>query len=157
MLNDITEHCPLDDMHMAVREFGRMLDVDKIEARISQFPEATCPVEHEFVPGMYIRSIAMPAGTLLTSKIHKTEHPYFVMEGQCLVWTQEGGAQHIMAPHRGITKPGTRRIIFILEDSVWVTCHPITEEEFGNLQMIEDRIIEKHHNPLLNGSRPCLN
>jgi hypothetical protein len=33
------------------------------------------PIVHRFTPGLYIREIFMPAGALVTSKIHKTEYP----------------------------------------------------------------------------------
>lgn len=141
----------------ACEAFARMLDVDKIEAKIAACDRADFPVDHQFHPGLYVRRIYMPAGALLTSKIHNTEHPYVVTEGQCLVWTAEGGAAHIMAPHHGITRPGTRRILFILENCVWTTYHPISAEEFGDVKLIEDRIITKHDNPLLrNTDEPCL-
>jgi hypothetical protein len=141
----------------ATEAFAKKLNVDKIEADIASQPQIDLPAEHQFHPGLYVRRLAMPAGSLIVSKIHNTEHPYVVTEGQCLVWTAETGAVHIMAPHHGITKPGTRRILFILEDCVWTTYHPITAEEFGDVKLIEDRIITKHENPLLSTPEPaCL-
>lgn len=98
-----------------------------------------CPVMHEFVPGAYIRKIFMPAGTLLTSKIHKTRHPYFVMTGHCTVAT-ENGTEEIVAPKHGITEPGTKRVLYIHQDTVWITVHPTDETD---LEKIEDQIIAK--------------
>jgi hypothetical protein len=142
---------------LALEAFAKLLDVDRIEANLSQIEQAELPVEHEFHPGLYVRTIFMPAGSMIVSKIHNTEHPYVVTEGQCLVWTAEKGAVHIMAPHRGITVPGTRRILFILEDCVWTTYHPISAEEFGDLKLIEERIIKKHDNPLISTPpAPCV-
>jgi hypothetical protein len=143
--------------NVAREAFARMLNVDKIEADIANCEQLELPVEHQFHPGLYVRRLAMPAGSLIVSKIHNTEHPYVLTEGQCLVWTKETGAVHLMAPYHGITMPGTRRVLFILEDCVWTTYHPITAEEFGDVKLIEDRIIEKHENPLLrNTAEPCL-
>lgn len=105
------------------------------------------PLVHRFVPGMYIREIFMPAGIWVTSKIHNTEHPYVVTKGRVSVYSPEGGVQHIEAPYVGITQPGTRRVLFIHEDTTWLTFHPLVGDEGANgeadLPRIEERIIEK--------------
>lgn len=139
------------EVNLATIEFAKMLDVDKIEGQIASLPNQIERFEykHEFFPGLYVRTIFMPAGSLLTSKIHKTRHPFVVLEGQALMWGADSGAQHIMAPYRGATEPGTRRILYILEGCVWSTFHPITEDEFENLEKIEERIIQRNHNPHL--------
>lgn len=80
------------------------------------------PLKHTFVDGAYVREIRMPKGALLTSKIHKICHPYFVLEGDVSVLT-ENGVQRIKAPYSGITQPGTKRILYIHEDTTWVTVH----------------------------------
>lgn len=133
--------------------------IDEAEAILVQLPKVECPLKHSFTPGLYIREIFMPAGTLLTSKIHKTEHPFIVSKGKLNVFLN-GEMQYIEAPYRGVTKPGTRRVIYILEDCIWTTFHPlpyITGEE-NNLSdedikritdSIEAQIIEFHDNPLL--------
>ena len=71
-------------------------------------------------------SSALPAGTIVVSKIHKTEHPYIVSKGHVAVWIEGQGVVQIRAPHCGITKPGTRRVLYIREDCVWTTFH-VTE------------------------------
>ncbi len=105
------------------------------------------PVTHRFTPGLYAREIFMPAGTLLTSRIHKTEHPYVVISGKVSVFIEGVGVEHIEAPFVGITKPGTRRVLYIVEDCRWITFHPLTgdEGERGeeDLGKIEERIIER--------------
>ena len=56
--------------------------IDQLEAVLFNCPQIDCPLVHRFTPGMYIREIFMPAGTMLTSMIHKTEHPYVVSQGK---------------------------------------------------------------------------
>lgn len=95
---------------------------------------------HQFTPGLYTRQVLMPKGTLLTTKIHKTEHPFVVTQGVCTVWN-DGVMETIVAPHFGVTKPGTRRAIYIHEDTVWTTFHATdktTPEE------VEKEVIFKH-------------
>jgi hypothetical protein len=98
------------------------------------------PVAHTRTPGLYVRTISMPAGTVLTSKIHRTEHPFVVHAGTAEVFIDGVGAQVISAPYVGVTKPGTRRVLRILEDCVWSTFHPCSDDE--TLEDIEARIIE---------------
>lgn len=106
-------------------------------------------VSHVFTPGLYVRTILMPAGSLLTSRIHKTRHPFVVLAGRAEVYIPGVGTQMIEAPYFGVTEPGTRRLLYIHEDCVWATFHPIVSDEDDEpnearrLEMIEERIIER--------------
>lgn len=80
------------------------------------------PLKHTFSDGLYIREIFMPKGQLFTTGIHKQEHPYFIQKGKVRVLTEDG-MQHITAPYNGITKPGTKRVIYTEEDTIWITVH----------------------------------
>ena len=95
------------------------------------------PLKHTFVDGAYVREITMPKGALLTSKIHKVCHPYFVLKGDVSVLTEKG-VQRIKAPYSGITPAGTKRILYIHEETVWTTIH-VTKEK--DLKKIEEEVI----------------
>jgi len=141
------------DIKQAMIAFGVLTEeqmmsaVDSIEHTIeTSLPPAQVPVKHEFFPGLYVRTVDMKAGTILTSKIHKTEHPFVVHTGIVRVWSREKGVEEITAPFMGRTLPGTRRVLFIVADCLWSTFHPTdktTPEE------IEADIIQPHKNPLL--------
>ena len=79
-------------------------------------------VKHNFVGGCYVREVYNPANMLIITKIHKKEHPFFLMEGSMSILT-ENGIETISAPHNGITKPGTQRVIYANEDSIFVNIH----------------------------------
>lgn len=79
---------------------------------------------HDFAPGIYARSIFMPAGTILTSRIHKTHHFFVVSMGACTVIDTHGNRQYIEAPYMGRTMPGTKRALHVHTDCVWTTFHP---------------------------------
>lgn len=111
-------------------------------------PIIDLPLVHRFTKGMYIREIFMPKGTLLTSKIHKTEHPFVVSKGSVSVWISEDDIQTIEAPYCGITKPGTRRMLYIHEDCIWLTMHR-NDDDCQDLDIIEDRLIEPNDNEYL--------
>lgn len=89
----------------------------------------------------------MPKGSLVTSKIHKTRHPFVVMEGAVSVWLNGGKEVLINAPFTGITEPGTRRVLYCHTNVRWATFHLNLDNE--DLEAIENRIIEKHENKLL--------
>lgn len=105
------------------------LQVDDIEAAVKKMPQVDLPLTHRFTPGLYIREISMPKGALVVSKIHKTEHPFVVSKGHAAVWVEGVGVVQIKAPYTGITKPGTRRILYIHEDCVWTTFHPTNKTD----------------------------
>lgn len=129
--------------------------LDKIEARILEIGGDTVsekggtlpemPVRHTFTPGIYSREITMPAGSILTSKIHKTEHQFVVSRGRCSVFDGAGFVT-IEAPYHGVTKPGTRRLLVVHEETVWTTFHATTATDLSEL---EDELIEVRENPLL--------
>ena len=128
---------------------------DKIclfEEKLSRLPGSTfgdCfPLKHTFATGLYIREITMPKGALLTSKIHKITHPYFVLSGEVSVITEKGKVR-IKAPYSGITLAGTKRILYIHEETVWVTVHKTDETD---LEKIEEEIIAKSFDELDNVS-----
>lgn len=121
--------------------------IDELESvMLENFPIIDCPVTNRFTDGMYVREIFMPAGAFITSKIHKTQHQYFILKGKVIVWI-DGIEQILEAPHIGITEPGTRRVLYILEDTIWATSHPNPDNE--TLEQLEDRIIQKNDNPYL--------
>jgi len=97
------------------------------------------PVKHTFADGCYIREIFNPAGLLLVTKIHKKKHPFFLMEGEMSILT-ENGIQHVKAPHHGITYPGTKRVIYTHKDCVFITVHAT---ESTDVEEIEKVVIAK--------------
>ena len=134
--------------------------VDELESvLLNTFPKANCPVTHKFLPGMYVRCIFMPAGSVVTSLIHKTTHPYFILQGMVTVFSETHGEEILQSPYIGITTPGTRRVITVLEDTVWATVH-LTDIQPENdseeaieaaVEKIGSVIIEPHVNPYLGG------
>jgi len=118
--------------------------IDQLEEAMLSVPEALidCPLEHRFTPGLYIRTIFNPKGTLLTTKIHKTEHPFVLLQGHISVYVPGEEVKHLTAPYIAITKPGTRRIIYAHEDSIVSTVHA-NPYNCKDLDILEERMIER--------------
>lgn len=125
--------------------------LDQLEAALvaarseGDAPRADCPVTHRFTPGMYIREIFIPAGTLGTTMEHRTRHPFFILKGEVRVSSGTEGSVCYRAPHVGITEAGTRRALYAVEDTIWVTCHATEETDIGKI----GEAITRHRNPLL--------
>ena len=143
---------------MIIRENDDRLDELEV-AMLENFEPVHCLTTHKFTDGMYIREIFMPAGSLITSKIHKTEHPYIVSYGKAAVSIDGDDWNEITAPYTGITIPGTRRVLYIIEDCIWTTFHRVDgmKSEYNNLndeekekivEKIEENILEPHLNYL---------
>ena len=113
--------------------------LNDLEVALSKLPRVELPVTHAFTPGMYIREIKIPAGTMLTSMTHKTEHPFVISEGAIKVTSDNEGSVIYEAPHTGITQPNTRRALHALTDVVWTTFHATTETD---VEKICEEILE---------------
>jgi len=82
----------------------------------------------------------MPKDLVIATKIHNQNHPFFVMKGECSVYTEKG-MQRIKAPYHGITEAGTKRLLYIHEECTWVTVHctdKLTLEEIENQCIAKD-------------------
>ena len=95
------------------------------------------PVKHTFAGGCYIREIYNPAHELIVTKIHKKEHPFFLMKGEMSILTEEG-IQNIKAPYQGVTKPGTKRAIYTHEECVFITVHAT---ENTTIEDVEEEVV----------------
>jgi len=101
------------------------------EDKMKMHPDATIgpresekhhPLEHTFCDGLYIRKITSPPGSLISSGIHKKEHSWFLMQGRMSILSEEG-IKEIKAPASGITKPGTKRLIYTHNECIFTTVH----------------------------------
>jgi len=131
--------------------------IDDLEIALSQFAPGKSKVRHTFLHGMYIREITMPKDELIISMVHNTEHPFYVSKGIVEVRNAlDDKPETIVAPYWGITKPGTRRVLFIIEETVWKTIHPLEfitgkenrlskEEKCKLVAKIENMILDKSH------------
>ena len=90
-----------------------------------------------FAPGVYMRQMNAKAGTLMVSKMHRTEHRNILLTGSLTVAT-ENGIELLTAPLVIKSMPGTKRIGYFHEDSSWITVHPTGETD---LELIEQQVI----------------
>ena len=97
------------------------------------------PVKESFADGCYIREVFNPAKELIITKIHKKQHPFFLLSGEMSILTEDG-IKHLKAPYHGITEPGTKIVIYTHTDCVFVTVHATDKK---NTKEIEEEVIAK--------------
>jgi hypothetical protein len=109
--------------------------IDELEARMraNGAPVTIEPIHH-FAKGIYAREIRIPAGTLLTGKIHKTQHLNVISAGYISVYCEGEPVRHVRAPFTFVAEPGTRRVGYAHEDTVWTTIHASEETDLVKLE-----------------------
>lgn len=140
----MNEVIPADNTELLVRILGDVqsrtyIDVVRgVQDQLSQSPDLIdVPVQHHFAPGVYMRQMDAAAGTLVVSKMHRTEHMNILLKGSLTVATEDG-IQLMTAPCVLKSMPGTKRIGYFHEDSSWITVHPTEETD---LEKIEQQVI----------------
>lgn len=95
------------------------------------------PVKHYFSHGVYAREITIPKDTILTGKIHKYSQINILSQGEISVLTEDG-VKRLKAPYTLLSAPGTKRIAYAHEETVWTTIHGTNETD---LEVIEEKFI----------------
>jgi len=123
-----------DKVHYLVKEMGAL-------------PQVDCPLKHYFAPGVYIREIFMPAGSIVIGKIHKTEHFNIIQKGCVTIVREDGTHETLKGPLTFVSYAGVQKVLYIHEDTVWSTVH-ITQNR--DLENLEAELIEPDDYPRVN-------
>ena len=120
----------------------------KIEAILPALrtaPQVECIEKHHFAPGLYVKEITMPAGSIIVGKPHKTEHLCIMLQGRMKLLMKDGEVRELVAPMTFVGKPG-RKIAYIIETVVFQNVFATEETD---IEKLENMFVE---NPLLEGS-----
>jgi hypothetical protein len=101
-------------------------------------PQVDTPLRHWFCNGMYAREFTVPAGTLLTGKVHLHDSIAMMIKGRVRVVSADGIEHDIVAPATFIQHAGDKRIGLVLEEMVWTTFHTCqaTTVEAAELELV---------------------
>ena len=137
---------PPEEIRAAIMRFEKV--IEKLSGAF--FSENNvCPLKHSFANGVYVREIFMPKGLIIVGKIHKYAHPNFLMQGEVLVVTEHDDVQHLIAPFSMISQAGTKRVVFTLQDTVWITIHVTDKtDKTSTIAEIESDIVVQNYNEL---------
>lgn len=114
-------------------------NVEHIEAAMLQEAQVDCPVMHRFGPGIYIREVFMPAGTLAIGHKQTTVHLNVFIKGRVTVINEDGSTTDLVAPMTFVGQPG-RKIGYVHEDVLWQNVYATSET---NVEALEATFIEK--------------
>jgi len=111
---------------------------DDAERQLLTQPQTELPLAHHFGPGIYIREMYAPAGTLVVGHRHKGAMTNILLKGALLL-AGPNGLQRIDAPALFVSPPG-RKMAYVLEDMIFQN---VMATELTDLDQIEDAFIEK--------------
>jgi len=120
----------------AVAEISK---VAALEQTMRQMPQVALQTNHYWADGMYAREVIRPAGTVIVGKVHKREHLYIVTKGRVRVFMDKEMREY-EAPAVIVSKPGTKRAVYAVEDSVCMTVH---RSKKRNLDKLERELVEE--------------
>jgi hypothetical protein len=122
--------------------------VERLEDAIKHLPQAECPTRNLFAPGVYLREMTVPKDVTATGAVHKTEHMTIVV-GHCVLTTDDG-AQEFNGYHCFKSKPGAKRAIYAIEETIVTTIHPTEETDLAKLceQLTESKADELLGGPM---------
>ena len=92
-------------------------------------------LKHSFADQVYIRQMDMSEDTMVIGAIHKDLHVWFLLTGNLTIATKNGVEDYI-APCYVVAEPGTQRVIYANEDSIFVNIHknPSNTKNIGELE-----------------------
>lgn len=139
--------------------------IDRLETVLVRNPPAQIEIVHHFAPGIYAREMRVRGPReidgvvftpVITGRRHKTRHLNVVSKGHIEVVNElDGSKKHFYAGDHFISEPGTRRAGIVHEDTTWTTIHA-NPDDADEIEEIENRLVEKHNNPLLaEPNSPC--
>lgn len=128
----------MERRELKIRQENFRKNVVEFEDKVRAIPGALgadpFPLEHSFADGLYIRRLTVPAKTLTVTKIHAVNHAFFLQQGTISVLTEDGIKKYT-APFQGITKAGTKRIIYHHDEVIFTTVHSTKETDINKIEV----------------------
>lgn len=130
-------------------KFTNIDDVmDFIEVKLSELYDLQeREVRERMSPCLYSREAHAKKGDLIASLKHKTEHQFIISKGSCAVFIDGEGWKFMEAPFHGKTDVGMRRLIYVFEDLVFTTFHPVPLD--ATIDEVRPLLIEESKNTIL--------
>ncbi|MFZ2405047.1 MAG: hypothetical protein WAW41_07915 [Methylobacter sp.] len=112
--------------------------VQAVEDVIKQFPQVDIETRHYFAGGVYEREILVPAGTMITGKIHLTEHLAKLVSGTLRIWSEHDQGV-FTGPVTFVSQPGAKRVGYAETDVVFSTFHAVGDKT--DIEEIEQALV----------------
>lgn len=107
-----------------------------LQQNIFALPDVDMPLQHVFAPGLYVRTIYIPAHGVIVGKIHKHRHANVLSQGKVVIFTEFGGVERWEGPLTMVSEPGTKRAVYAETDVYWTTIHqnPTDTQDLAELE-----------------------
>jgi hypothetical protein len=138
-MKDETSLKKLEEVNLLIKD-GKV-NTDLIAEKMMEFPQATVPVNHYFSPGVYVREVKMPKGSLIMGHHHLHTHLNSVITGSFLFCGDDGSTSRVDAPKVFVAPPGLK-ILYILEDCIFQNIYANPEDE-QDIDKLEDKYCYK--------------
>lgn len=117
-------------------------EIDNIIKKIHALDGVPCPISHYFAPGVYVREMVIPAGTVAVGHNHKEEHICTLTKGRIMFFRQDRKVEIWDAPHTILAKPG-HKIVYAVSECVVQNIHP-NPDNCRDQDELERRFITKN-------------
>jgi quercetin dioxygenase-like cupin family protein len=107
--------------------------MQRLHEAMLRMPQVDIHTTHTFGPGLYVRTILIPAGVTLVGKTHRTEHVFMVLKGDITLVTDEGRIR-VQAPFQCVSKPGVKRAGYAHSETVCANVHITNETDLVKLE-----------------------
>lgn len=107
--------------------------IDRQEANDILLPQVPTTTAHRFAPGVYMRSVFLPAGCRATGHEHTTTHFNILLSGRIHIVDGDKVVE-LTAPYVFLSEAGSKKIANVLEDTIFVTIHPTDETDIPKLE-----------------------
>ena len=97
------------------------------------------PLKHTFVDGVYVREMKFKKDSAVVGAIHKHLHVWFLLYGHLFIAT-EGSQEEYVAPCYVVAKPGSKRVIYAAEDSLFVNIHA-NPKNITDIEELEKQLV----------------
>ncbi len=107
--------------------------IEQVESHLLDLPQVECPVVHHFGPGIYIREVTLPAGTLAIGHAQRFDHLNIMLTGAVAMVDDDGQTKVLRAPMIFVGKPG-RKLGYVLETCIWQNVYATDERNIDKLE-----------------------
>ena len=99
------------------------------------------PLKHTFADGIYIRQMDMKSDSMVVGAIHNHLHVWFLLTGHLAVATEDS-IEEFLAPCYVLATPGSKRVIYATEDSIFINIHK-NPDNIKDINKLESEIVSK--------------
>ena len=97
------------------------------------------PLKHTFADGVYIRQMDMKAESMVVGAIHNHLHVWFLLTGKLAIATEKT-IEEFISPCYVLAEPGSKRVIYAIEDSTFVNVHK-NPSNTQDIEQLEKEIV----------------